>query len=377
MKLNLGKKRKKFINEIKKLPDKRDNRGKRHTLHFLIVAVILGLLSNRSKVSELHRYITNKIKWLRKIIGEKDAMPISRAHLPRLLAQLNWDDLNVLISECFDVQIQLSVDNEWIAVDGKTLRGTLKSGEKQAIVHAVSHDSRIDVAQARLVGDKSSEITVVRDFLKDTGLEKKKITLDAHHCNPETTAQIAQSKGRYIVQVKENQPILLAQCKEVAQNASLMMAENQTVDPGHGRITTRQAQLFSMKPMTLDMRWQKSAISTLIVVHRETFNTSTKKTTTEASYYISNQKVSSAKQGSELANTLRKHWGVESNNWILDVTFNEDNVQVKNGNQALILGKLRSFSTNILRWSGVKNFQETIEQFVDLPKTLISTLKRL
>jgi predicted transposase YbfD/YdcC len=262
-------------------------------------------------------------------------------------------------------------------VDGKTLRGTLKSGEKQAIVHAVSHDSRIDVAQARRVGEKSSEITVVLDFLKDTGLEKKKITLDAHPCNPETTAQIAQAGGGYIVQVKENQPILLAQCQEVAQNASLIIAENQTVDPGHGRITTRQAQLFSMRPTALDARWQKSAISTLIVISRETFNASTEKTTAEVSYYISNQKVSSAKIGSELADTLRKHWGVESNNWILDVTFNEDNVQVKNGNQAQVLGKLRSFSTNRLRWSGAKNFQEKIEEFVDLPEILISTLKQV
>ena len=370
-------KRKKFIKEIKKLPDKRDTRGKRHTLHFLITAVVLGLMSNRSKVSELHRYITNKIKWLRKITGEKDAMPISRAHLPRMLAQLNWDDLNVLIYDCFDAHIMLSVDNEWIAVDGKTLRGTLKSCEKQAVVHAVSHDSRIDVAQARQVGEKSSEITVVRDFLKDTGLEKKKITLDAHHCNPETTAQIAQSKGSYVVQVKENQPILLAQCQEVAQNASLMMAQNQTVDPGHGRITTRQAQLFSMASTTLDTRWQKSAINTLIVVHRETFNTHTEKTTTDTSYYISNQMVSSAKQGSELADTIRKHWGVESNNWILDVTFNEDNVLVKNGNQAQIMAKLRCFSANLLRWSGAKNFQQKTEEFVDLPETLISTLKQV
>ena len=54
----------------------------------------------------------------------------------------------------------------------KVMRGTLKSGEKQAIIHAVSHESRIDVAQARQVGDKSSEIPVMREFLKETGLEK-------------------------------------------------------------------------------------------------------------------------------------------------------------------------------------------------------------
>ncbi len=337
----------------------------------------MGLLSNRSKVSELHRYIKNKIKWLRRVTGEKEATPLSRAHLPRMLAQLDWNELNVLISDCFDVQIMQAVDNEWIAVDGKTLRGTLKSGEKQAVVHAVSHDSRMDVAQARMVGEKSSEITVVRDFLNQTGLEKKKITLDAHHCNPETSAQIAQADGLYIIQVKENQPILLAQCQEMAQHTSQMITENQTVDPGHGRITTRQAQLFSMASMTLDPRWQQSAINTLIVIHRETFNTHTKKTTAETSYYISNQTVSSVKIGLELADTIRKHWGVESNNWILDATFNEDKVQVKNGNQAQVLGKLRSFSLNILRWAGAKNFQEKVEQFVDSPSTLISTLKQV
>jgi predicted transposase YbfD/YdcC len=129
--------------------------------------------------------------------------------------------------------------------------------------------------------------------------------------------------------------------------------------------------------VTLDPRWQKSGINTLIAMNRETFITRTKKTTAEASYYISNQHVDTAKIGAELAGTLRKHWGVESNNWILDVTFDEDNVQVKNGNQAQVMGKLRCFATNIPRWSGAKNFQEKIEAFVGLPDALISTLKQV
>jgi hypothetical protein len=37
------------------------------------------------------------------------------------------------------------------------------------------------VAQAQQVGDKSSEIPVVRGLLKDTGLDAKKVSLDAHH----------------------------------------------------------------------------------------------------------------------------------------------------------------------------------------------------
>jgi len=80
-----------------------------------------------------------------------------------------------------------------------------------------------------------------------------------------------------------------------------------------------------------------------------------------------------------LANTIRKHWSVESNNWQLDVTFNEDRVRVKQGNQAQIMGKLRSFAMNLLRGSTpkVQNFQASIEKFIDSPEALISTLRQV
>lgn len=62
-----------------------------------------------------------------------------------------------------------------MAIDGKVLRGTLKGGEKQAVIHAISHDTRSEVAQACQSGSKSSEIPIVRQLLKETGLEGKKI----------------------------------------------------------------------------------------------------------------------------------------------------------------------------------------------------------
>ncbi len=58
----------------------------------------------------------------------------------------------------------------------------------------------------------------MREFLKDTELEKAKISLDAHHCNPETMTQIARAGGLYLLQVKENQPKLLEQCRALADN---------------------------------------------------------------------------------------------------------------------------------------------------------------
>jgi hypothetical protein len=176
----------KFIDALKKLPDSRDNRGKRHSQVFVITVVIMAILSGRSKVSSIHRYIENQIDWLRIITGFHDADTISRAHLPRMLAKVNWHELNALVAEFFDDEITQTTKHEWKAVDGKFLKGTPKNAQKQAVIHAVAHDSRIDVAQAKQVGNKSSEITTVRKFIKETGLENQNLTLDAHHCYPNT-----------------------------------------------------------------------------------------------------------------------------------------------------------------------------------------------
>jgi predicted transposase YbfD/YdcC len=378
LEIELGVEEIKFIEALKALPDPRDNRGKRHLLAFLIVTVVFAILVGRSNVSGIHRYMTNKIEWLRATTGFKVATPISRAHLPRMLASLDWPMLSVVITDCFGKQTAQMIQDEWISADGKVMRGTLKSGEKQAIIHAVSHESRIDVAQARQVGDKSSEIPVMREFLKETGLEKAKISLDAHHCNPETMTQIEQAGGLYLIQVKENQPKLLEQCRALAGQSPL--AETIEHDCGHGIITTRQANLHNVQLSDIDNRWQDSGLRTLVVMNRETFNKSSQKITNETACYLSNyQNDDKQHTVKNLASAIRGHWRVESNNWQLDVTFGEDRVQVKNGNQAQIMGKLRCFSMNLLRWAktGTQNFQASIEKFTDSPESLISMLKQV
>jgi len=274
----------KFINVLKTLPDTRDNRGKRHSFVFLIVTVVFSILLGRSKVSSIHRYMTNKINWLREVTGFEDATVISRSHLPRMLAKLVWQDLNEIINQCFSDKTAQLIEEEWIAIDGKVMRGSLKSGDKQAIVHAVSHESRMGVAQAQQVGDKSSEIPVVRKLLKDTNLDAKKVSLDAHHCNPETMTQINQKGGFYLIQAKENQTKLLQKCRDLVKLEPL--AETLCTELAHGRITTRQAALYDFPVSEVDKRWIESGLKTLIVIRRTSFEKSTKKSSDEISFYL-------------------------------------------------------------------------------------------
>jgi hypothetical protein len=173
-----------FVDLLKNnFPEHRDNRGKRHTLVLVIVGFISATLVGRHKLSSVHRYICNRADWLHEITQSQKVKPISRAHLPRLLNGLDWLALNELIERCFGVRIHYNESKKWIAIDGKALRGTLDAGEKQNVVLAVDHDTRETLAQARQCGDKSSEIPIVRELLKDSGLDNQKISLDAHHFN--------------------------------------------------------------------------------------------------------------------------------------------------------------------------------------------------
>ena len=113
----------KFIDAIQALPDNRDKRGKKHSQSFLIIVFIFSTLAGRSTISSIHRYMVNKMDWLREVTGYTAAIPISRSHIPRMLANLDWVALDQIITECFDDEIKEIIKNEWIGIDGKVMRG--------------------------------------------------------------------------------------------------------------------------------------------------------------------------------------------------------------------------------------------------------------
>ena len=369
-----------FVEALSHLTDARDNRGKRHALAFVVAGVVFAILSGRSKVSSIFRYLRNRIEWLREVTHSPDAGVVSRAHLPRLLARVDWVELNTLTDRHFGVQMELRAHHDWVAIDGKVLRGTLASGDKQSVVFAVSHASRTLLAHAPMQGSKASEIPVVRDLLTHSQLEAHKVTLDAHHCNPQTTAQIHQAGGQYVIQVKENQPLLLTQCQHVAATA-VPLGSHDACEKGHGRLTTREGQCFDMRALSLAPRWSDSGVHTLVVMKRHTLTLTTQKTTCETAYYISNQALNTDPpapvQALELTGAIRQHWHVESDNWIRDVTFDEDNVKTTSANQAQGMGCLRSVAMRLLRRFNVKNFQEALEDFADCPSRFEALLRRV
>jgi predicted transposase YbfD/YdcC len=368
-----------FIEALHGLTDPRDNRGKRINFAFTIGSAVLAIMVGRSKVSSIHRYMENKADWLRQVTKTPKARLVSRAHLPRLLAKVPLDELNDIVEAHFGVRLAVSKRDEWTAIDSKTLRGTTSASDKQGerTLLAVAHSKRNILAQRPMSGPKSSEITAARELLQETGLEKGKVTLDALHMNPTTTAQVNLAGGTYIIQVKDNQEKLRQQCERLAaEDVSLGMIT--TTEKGHGRRETRKGAFFDLEKSEFPERWSESGLRTLIVMERRTIITAQHKVSSEVSYYVSNQKVSPEQFDvqSELFTAIRRHWGVESENWIRDVTFNEDHVKTKYADQAHVMACLRTFVVQLFRKSKLRNFQAAIETFCDCPDKFEAFLRQ-
>ena len=118
----------------------------------------------------------------------------------------------------------------------------------------------------------------------------------------------------------------------------------------------------------------------MIVVERETVEVSKQKTSFDISYYVSNSVLEPnviKPLAEELTQAIRFHWGVESNNWIRDVTFNEDHIKTKAGNQSQIMALLRGLAIELIRKTSPQNFQAAIENFADSVSTMESMLKQV
>jgi hypothetical protein len=167
------------------------------------------------------------------------------------------------------------------------------------------------------------------------------VTLDAQHCTPQTTAQMHQAGGQSVIQGKEHQPRLLTPCQHVAATA-VPLGRHDACEQGHGRLTTREGQCFDRRALRLAPRWSDSGVHTLVVMKRHTRTLTPQKTTCATAYDISNQALNTDPQAQaqamELTGAIRQHWHVESDNWIRDVPFDEENVKTTSANPAPGMG---------------------------------------
>ena len=149
--------------------DKRDNRGKRHELAFVLTGMLIALLrtGKRLTIASIHRWMVREHAQLVAETGYESKKPISDPQLRRVLASLDYSLYNQ-VNETYFGKAVSSNDSFWQAVDGKELRGSIDGlkGEKRGenVVRAVSHQGLQSQVIGFYQGNKESEKTVVKNY---------------------------------------------------------------------------------------------------------------------------------------------------------------------------------------------------------------------
>lgn len=273
-----------------------------------------------------------------------------------------------------------------LAVDGKTLRGSLDKTGHQAALHLVSvwaSEERLTLAQVA-VEAKSNEITAIPEVLSLVALEGAVVTIDAIGTQEAIIAQIREGKGDFVLAVKENQPHLyedaLASFGRYFERLDHQDNGNRlvVVSKGeHGRQETRSYVVIDDVSGIRNLeKWRD--VKRLIMVTREVQKSDGRREE-ETRYFIG----SAASGVAAYAKWVREHWGIENRlHWVLDVVFHEDASRVRKDHATENLGMLHRLAVGLLgndksckrsikgkRKKAARNHEFLIRVLLDLPDT--------
>lgn len=336
------------------LPDPRKEKNRKHLLIDIIVIALCTCLADGECWTDCEDFGHANEKWLRQFLSLPYGIPshdVFREVFMRLDPEQLSQVLTQWISEVRSNSSLASVNSgsQHIAIDGKTLRGSVDRANEKTPFHMISAwVSELGISMGQIaVGEKSNEIIAVPKLLKTLNLKGTTVTLDAMGCQKRIAAQIIRQGGDYVFTVKKNQTKLYEQIDDFFKTAEKHNFEDveferfETIEKDHGRIERR------IYIQVSDLSWlEKNGWTGLkavgMVIRKIKKNGHW---TTERAYHI----MSFTGDAKKYAKVVRNHWGVENQlHWRLDVIFNEDNCRMRVGLSAKNFAVLRRLAIGIL-----------------------------
>jgi len=333
------------------MDDPRSNQGKRHRLLDMIVIAITAVICNADGWEDVELFARCKHKWFATFLDLPHGIP-SHDTFGRVFARLDPH----AFEECFRqwmVHLARTSNGRLIAIDGKTLRRSFDTAAGKAALHMINAwcVTNQTVLGQVVCGEKGNEITDMPKLLALLDLQDAVVTADAMHCQKATAREIVRRGGHYLLQVKDNQPALLANlrllfdegltgdCRGVAFDYA------QDVDAGHGRIETRRCwSSWDVAGVAPSDDWP--ALGSVVCVERDR-QVGQGPASSQRHYYISDLPGKDAKRMLELT---RGHWGVENQlHWRMDVVFGEDDRRIRKDHAAENYTRLSRIALNLLK----------------------------
>ncbi len=348
-----------FIKIIKKTEDKRYQPNVKHSMSDIILITLFAVMAKASEWTEIEAFGKKEEKWLKKYLELQNGIP-SHDTIQRVISifkpeELYQNCLNYFI-EIIDKYIpKKENEKDILSMDGKTTNGssrskiTTKEIKPLNTMSVYSHNYGVSILQD-YIEEKSNEIPMGEELLKQLDLKNTIVTVDALNTQKNTVKAVIEGKGNYVFALKENQKNFYKDIKlyfEDKEELEKIKKENYTkeTEKSHSKIITREYYLTNnVKWICGYENWKGLKSIGLEIKTIENINTG--EITEERRHYI----VSFENNIIDFADAVRKHWGVENNlHAPLDIIFKEDKNKTLEKNGAKNLGIIRRIALMIMK----------------------------
>jgi predicted transposase YbfD/YdcC len=325
---------------LERLTDQRDPRGVRYQLADALSLIILAKLGGEDEPRGMADWLKHRAELLvRALKLPRPTMP-HEVTISRILGgAVDPAELEAVLQRYFDDQAQSSQEVV-LAMDGKTLRGTIPTGQTQGLhLLAVYLPGEGLVLLQVEVDHKENEIVAAPKLLERLDLRGKVVIGDAMHTQRQVSIEIVTAGGDYLWVAKDNQPQLKADIahlfapQQCPPATSPLPTDFQTVtchSYGHGRYETRTLTTSSMLKDFLDWPYLEQVFK----LEYRVLHLKTGQVQTQTHYGLTSLAAAEASPERLLA-LKRQYWGIENRlHYRRDVTLHEDRCRLRTGHAA-------------------------------------------
>ena len=366
---------------LSQLTDRRRRQGTRYPLAFVLLAMTVAKLGGADKPKAIAEWVAERAALFAKTFElKRPAMPHHNTYRRVMQAWVDPAELERVLQDFLADLPQTGVPVQ-VALDGKTLRGTLVWGETRGLhlLAAYWPEAGLVLAQVE-VDPTTNEIGAAPLVLKSLDLKGKIITGDAIFAQRDLSLLIGQAGGDFVWTVKDNQPTLRADIEKLFEpDVSLVKGFSsgptderraQTVNKGHGRIETRTLTVTSQLQETSDWPY----LAQVFRLERVARLTARGVTRQETVYGLTSLSATQASP-ERLSQLVRTHWQIENGlHYRRDVTLQEDATRMKSWPAARVLALVNNLVLTLLVRTGYRSLPHACRHYDAHPDAAIQLL---
>jgi predicted transposase YbfD/YdcC len=347
----------KLTDYFQEVEDPRRDHGKRHELLDVLILTLSGFLCGAESWVDVADYARSKQEWFETFLDLPNGIP-SHDTFDRIFRLLDPDQLMSALQHWLDDMAAdiRGLKKEQIAIDGKTLRGSIDRVTGQTpwmMVSAWAVEHGVVLGQVAASGD-TGELKAIPPLLELLSLKGRIVTLDALGCQKEIAAKIREKQGDYVMSLKQNHPTLEQAVRERFQEGLLKDfhgMKHERYDDNeleHGRLTRRCCDvLYEVDDLPGIQQW--AGVKAIALMHTEQvrgINTKQLRRHQGQRLFLSSVALSAP----QMAQVIRRHWHVENQlHWQLDVHLREDLSRVRCDHGPANLAALRRLTISLAK----------------------------